>query len=473
MRPSLRTVLLSGLVALNALVIAGIVATVFVRARDEAEAALRDDVALRARTLAGVVEIERDGLEFDAPKKTMPEYETPGSGTYAVVYDAAGKAVIRSPSLGKAPLRAFAAWTEGGYAWSETASGPDGIPCTLVTHSFVAQADPVAGWTPPPEEARRYQIVVARDRRPTEAALARLALFLGGIGAAALVLTAVGGMFVARRVLGPIRRLTEEAAALTPEDPSRRLEPATVARELESLSATLNGALDRLADALERQRRFTSDASHELRTPLAILRGTVDVLLRRERTPAEYRAGLERQARVVARMTAITEKLLALARADAGHVELRRERVPLAEVTRGVCGEFEGAASDSGVSLECAADDAVAVTGDPLHLGELVQNLVSNAVKFTPRGGAVRVSLEGVNGHAVLDVADSGPGVAPEDRPRIFERFYRAAGRTPSAEGDGLGLAIVDWVVRAHGGTVEVLDRDGGGALFRVRLPRV
>jgi heavy metal sensor kinase len=291
------------------------------------------------------------------------------------------------------------------------------------------------------------------------------------MGAAALAVTVLGGLVVARFVLRPVRRMTEEAARLTPQDTSRRLEPATVVRELGSLSATLNSALDRLGDALDRQRRFTSDASHELRTPLAVLRGNVDLLLRRERTGDEYRAGLERQRRIAQRMTEITENLLALARADDGRAQLHRTRVPMAELARGVCDEFEPIAVEDGVSLRCEADARVEVDGDPMYLGGLVQNLVSNAVKFTPAGGEVTVGLARDDGHAVLDVADRGPGIPPEARARIFERFFRVQDGRGRNEGAGLGLAIVDWIVRAHGGAIQVLDRDGGGTVLRVRLP--
>src|SRR6185503_14930669 len=155
-----------------------------------------------------------------------------------------------------------------------------------------------------------------------------------------LAATVAGGLLVARRVLAPIRRMTEEAAELTPEETSRRLRPDTVVPELASLGATLNSALDRLGDALDRQRRFTSDASHELRTPLAVLRGNAELLLRRERSPEEYREGLARQARIAARMTEITENLLALARADDGRTQIRRTGVEIRALTRSVCDEF-------------------------------------------------------------------------------------------------------------------------------------
>ncbi len=466
--------LLVGLAVLNTGVIAGIVATVYVRSSREAHAAFEEDLRFRAKTLAGILEVDKDGPEFEASTRTMPEYGAPGSGAYAVMYDPKGKPRYPSPSLGTSQLAPAAPWSEDAFVFTELAQGPDAMPCGVVTYSFLVRVEagkPGGTWTPPAPADRRWQIVVAKDSRPRDASLASLLGFLGLIGAAALGVTAVGGVLVARRVLEPIRRMTAEAAALTPEDPSRRLVPETVVLELASLSTTLNSALDRLGDALERQRRFTSDASHELRTPLAVLLGNVELLLRRERTGKEYRDGLERQRRIAARMAEITENLLALARADDGRAAVRKVRVAMPELTRGVCDEFADMAAEDSVSLACSADDGVAVLGDPMYLSALLQNLVANAVKFTPAGGSVAVALSRENGHAVLDVEDTGPGIPATDRARIFERFFRVNEGRDRREGAGLGLAIVDWIVRAHGGTIEVADRPGGGAVFRVRLP--
>jgi heavy metal sensor kinase len=467
-------VLLVGLAVLNTAVIAGIIATVYVRSRREAHEAFHEDLRFRAKTLAGILEIDKDGPEFEASTRTMPEYGAPGSGAYAVMYDAKGKATYPSPSLGKHELAAAAPWSENEFAFTELAEGPDAIPCGTVTYSFVARVEAgkaASSWTPPAPEDRRWQIVVAKDSRPRDAGLANLLGFLALIGAAALGVTAAGGILVARCVLDPIRRMTTEAAALTPGDPSRRLVPETIVLELASLSTTLNSALDRLGDALDRQRRFTSDASHELRTPLAVLLGNVELLLRRERTGRQYRDGLERQRRITLRMSEITENLLALARADDGRAHIRREPVAMPELVRGVCDEFADVAAGESVSLACAADESVEVVGDPTYIAALLQNLVANAVKFTPAGGSVEVALSRENGHALLDVKDTGPGIPAADRPRIFERFFRVNEGRDRREGAGLGLAIVDWIVRVHGGTIEVADRPGGGTVFRVRLP--
>lgn len=475
---SLRGLLLCGIAAVGVVVVAGMALTVYAHASDQAHEALHEQLRVRARTLDGVVEIDSDGLEFEASPRALPEYQTPGSGVYAVMFDADGTAVIRSPSLAGADLEPQGPWREGEFRFHELQDGPDGLPCAVATYSFLVSVDEedVEGqdgeppWSPPAEEGRRFQVVVALDATPRDAALAELRTFLWLLGAGALTALLLGGAFVARTALRPIRRMTEEAAALTPEDTSRRLEPDVVVRELASLAGTLNSALDRLGLALSRQRKFTSDASHELRTPLSVLLANVDLLLRRDRSPEEYRDGLVRQRRIARSMTQITENLLTLARADDGRTELRRERVSLADLVVDACDDFQPLAAAAGLSLgHDVPDTDVAVLGDPLYLGELLQNLLSNAMKFTPVGGSVRVHVARGDAGAVLEVSDTGPGIPECERERIFERFNRL--ETTGTTGAGLGLAIVRWIVDAHGGTIAVESRVGGGSIFRVVLP--
>lgn len=479
MRARLRTTLLAGLVALNLAVVGSVAAMVYGRARAESREALHEHLRLRAKTMAGLLEIGPDGPEFDVSLKLMPEYERAGSGSYLAFYDADGKPVLRSPSLGRRSLPHAASWTEGAFAFDELESGPDEIPSALVTYSFVVQVEKARTgakpWEPPPLAARRHQIVVATDSRPRSRGLTELLVFLGIACAAELGVTVLGGLLIARRVLTPIRQMTADAAELTPADASRRLRPDDVAPELVSLATTLNSALDRLGDALDRQRRFVSDASHELRTPLAVLLGNAELLLRRDRTADEYRKGLARQARIARRMTRITENLLVLARADDGRNGIERMRVALATVVREVCDEIEPMAAEGGVALTCEADDAVEVAGDAAYLDQLVQNLAVNAVKFTAPGGTVRVRLgaSADGSDAVLEVSDTGSGIAPERLPHVFERFYRVADGKDPREGAGLGLAIVDWIVRAHGGRIAVRSEVGRGTAFEVRLPLV
>ncbi|MEN8150845.1 MAG: ATP-binding protein [Planctomycetota bacterium] len=455
--------------------IAGITIGVYLHARQQADRALRDILRARAATLSGILEVEDGKHEFDITPRSVPEFMEPGSGTYAVIVNHVGKLVVRSPSLGDQPLPVETPWRAGEFLFDEIEDGPDGIPCATVTCSFVARSEERKKGEEDDdasaEEDLRFRIRVALDRRPRDRQLGTLAIFLGFAGLGALGVTLAGGLLVARRVLRPLRRMTEEAAALTPQDTSRRLGPDTVVGELDRLASTLNSALDRLGDALERQRRFTSDAGHELRTPVSVLLGNAELLLRKERTPEEYREGLERQHRTAKRMREITENLLTLARADADEAAVRKELVRPADLLGAMCEEFRALAAGGGVRIHCRVDDEVCVVGDPGLLDVLVQNLLGNACKFTPEGGRVDVVLEQGNGGATLVVADTGPGIPPEVRERVFDRFYRVHEGKDHREGAGLGLSIVAWVVRAHGGTIRIDANGDSGARFEVRLP--
>ena len=473
---SLRTTLLLGLAAIAVAITGGLAGVVFARAHRQARDATEARLKFHAEALAGLLEVGRDGIEFEAKPDGLPGFGKDAKGAYAAIHGPDGKVIVRSPSLGKGALPPPPAWEPGLLRFEEFAAGPDGLPCTLVTMAFIghledAEPGEAAGWTPPPEEARRFRIQVALDSSERDLALRDLAWFLGLAGAAAVAAAVGAGLLLARLVLEPVHRMTAEAAALTPEDTGRRLHPGTVVRELHSLAGTLNSALDRLADALERQRRFTTEASHELRTPVSVLMAESELLLRRPRTEAEYRAGLERQLRTVRRMRGIVEDLLALARADAAATEMEREPVRLDRVLDSVCDEHGALAEARGIRLVREVEPGVLATGSGRFLARAVANLLSNAIKFTPDGGTVTARLAEGPGGAEISVSDTGPGIPPAQRERVFERFYRVGeGRDP-AEGAGLGLAIVSWVVREHGGTVTVDGAPGEGATFRIRLP--
>jgi signal transduction histidine kinase len=195
-----------------------------------------------------------------------------------------------------------------------------------------------------------------------------------------------------------------------------------------------------------------------------------ELLLRKPRTADEYREGLERQLRTIRRMKEIVENLLVLARADASAEVLAREPVALGEVLSAACDEIQTLAQEKGVRVlrEIAP---VRLEGDPKYLAQLASNLLVNAVKFTPAGGAVTARLEAASGTAELSVSDTGPGIPPEHLSHVRERFYRVREGRDASEGAGLGLAIVDWVARRHGGELLVESLPGEGSRFRVRLP--
>lgn len=242
--------------------------------------------------------------------------------------------------------------------------------------------------------------------------------------------------------------------------------------EINRLTNALNQILDRLNEAHKAQQRIVADASHELRTPLTILRGEIEVALRRERSTERYRAVLASNRDEIVRLCRIVENLLTLAHADAGEVLMKTEVVNLGTLVTAVCTKLSALAEAQGVTLRADLPEQAVVTGDPLALESALTNLVENAVRHSPPEETVRVRVEVQPAEVLIEVIDEGVGIAPEHLPRLFERFYRVdKARSRQLGGAGLGLAIVKMLVEAHGGRVEVRSTVGSGSTFSIRLP--
>lgn len=319
------------------------------------------------------------------------------------------------------------------------------------------------------EGAPARESAVAVD--PPEHVGRRLLLAVAIALPGAIAVAVAGGSWITRRSLAPLDEIGRVAGELGADRLDRRVElPADAAVELQQLGDAFNRMLVRIERSVQSMRRFTEDASHELRTPLAALRGELEVTLRRPRTVEELRLGFESALEEVGRLSELVEALLTLARSDAGELAIERVRVDLVEVVRRVVAPYEAVAVDRGLQLDVVCDGKVEALVDSTWAERAIANLVDNACKFTPRGGRVRVEARAVDGRARVVVADSGPGLAPEDAARIFERFYRGS-RTRAVEGFGLGLALASDIVRALGGTIAVSRTDGGGATFTIELP--
>jgi len=268
-----------------------------------------------------------------------------------------------------------------------------------------------------------------------------------------------------------VDEMTRTARRITAEDLSQRIPVRGTADELDRLAETLNGMLVRLESTVVQLRRFTADAAHELRTPLTVLKGGIEVALRAERSGDEYRAVLASSLEEVERVSRLAEDLLLLSRLTAG-VEGERTRVDLETIVLEVFDLGSRLARETGVSLRLAGAEPAAVIGNPRSLWRALMNLVENAVKYTPAGGKVELTLTRRDGRAELSVQDTGPGIDPAQLERIFQPFVRLDDARARVQGGaGLGLAIARSIVVAHGGVLDVESTPGAGSRFIIRLP--
>ena len=323
-----------------------------------------------------------------------------------------------------------------------------------------------------PTDACKGVIVVATSLEDVRRSVRELMLLLAVAGPVAIAVAGAGGWWLARRALAPVARMTSEADTIGIERLDERIDVPTSADELRQLAVTLNSMLDRLERGVEDKRRFAADASHELRTPLAVMRAELDVSLRAPDLSPDARRALESAEVEVERMREIVENLLTLARADDGSIELLRSPLDLREVAASVAAGAATLAGRDQVRLEPGGPHVV-VTADPARIDQVMTNLVSNAIRFSPPGGVVRLTTWSRDAGGGCTVTDDGPGVPPEIAGRVFERFVRVRQAEHHDGGTGLGLAICHEILVAHGGKIWVDARPGGGGSFSFWLPRV
>jgi heavy metal sensor kinase len=409
------------------------------------------ELEARARAICALVEYE-EGRWHVEPKSRIPEEYTEERGLYYSIVDKAGQVVLKSRNAPEPPPADGARSTERGFRE------------VSVTLTKLADAD--EGWG-----SQTVRVVAGKSQASIDESMAALRTQLAIIGPGILLLSVLGGLLLVSRALRPIEKIARTAQEINASDLSRRIE-VKGSDELGRLAATLNGMFDRLQEAFDRQTRFTADASHELRTPLSVIAGSVELGLKRPRSPEEHRELLEDVREATARMRSIVEGLLTLARADAGAVQLRRERVSVTSLADEMARLHRPLAEEKGVKIAVESEGDVEAMGDPERLKELIGNLLSNAIRYNKPGGTVAVKLSRAVDRAQMVVDDTGIGIPAEDLPRIFERFYRVdKARSREAGGNGLGLAIVKWIVEAHRGSISVTSEAGRGSRFVVTLP--
>jgi len=274
-------------------------------------------------------------------------------------------------------------------------------------------------------------------------------------------------------MLRPIDRMTRKARQISAENLGERLPVVNPEDELGRLATVMNSMLERLQRAFEELRRFTADAAHELRTPLTAIRSVGEVGMQNHKSPEEYREIIGSMLEETDRLSRLVDNLLFLTRADASRITLNREEVRLLDEISRVAELLQPLAEEKDQRISVEGQKTVRVSVDRLVFREALINILDNAIKYSPRGGRISVRVSpGPKDGGVVEISDNGPGIPPEHRAKIFERFYRVdKGRSRAMGGTGLGLSIARWAVEVHGGHIELESQVGKGSTFRIVLP--
>lgn len=380
---------------------------------------------------------------------------------YVQIADDDGKVIITSASLGGRQMPLDDAVRTAALAGRETSQVLSlGSGQVMQLSAPLRNGDEVVG--------------VLQVAQPLHGVEQTLRVLLTGLAVTALVAVIAGvrgGIWIARRALRPVEEIAHTARQIVrASDLKRRVTDIPSADELGELTTTINEMLERLEQLFTAQRRFVADVSHELRTPLTAMRGHLELMVRGiTREGVDQSASLADLLREVNRLSRMANDLLLLAQAEVG-IQLRRSPVQLDELVLEVVRELRPLAE--GVTLRPELHEQVAIEGDRDRLKQALLNLVANALQHTPPDGSVTVALCRNRQMVALQVRDTGPGIAPEDLPHVFERFYQAdRTRARRGSGAGLGLSIVQWVAEAHGGCVAVESSPGSGTTFTIELP--
>jgi heavy metal sensor kinase len=419
------------------------------------------DAALQNQA-RGIEDLVRRVLSRDPDKQEELEHELREhseirtEADFSQVFDHQGHWIYRTPLM----IRYDVPMPSVGQSSVYNFDAPDGLPLRVLV-KYVRFG------------GRIYGIEAASPMNEFYAALNRFKWLTLVLSPFLVALASAGGYWMSRRALSPVDDIIRETQNINSKNLSKRLKVSPSGDELQRLSETLNGMLGRLEGAFNRITQFTADASHELRTPLALMRTTTEVSLRTSHSEAEYREAQLQTLEELEKTSAMVEKLMLLARADAGVETLHRSSLDLADTLRDVCRQGRTLADAKQILFEEKnLATSVTVDGDRDALYRLFLILIDNAVKYTPPGGGITVALTSSIESAIAEVRDTGIGIAASDLPHIFDRFYRAdKARSRESGGVGLGLSIARWEAEAHGGSIDVQSTLGEGAVFQVRLP--
>ena len=472
MMRSLRSRLLVGMIGGIALVLIlfglGIYKTIQIALMEEFDASL----AATARALAASV--ERDGreieIEFDAEK--LPEFGRGEHPAYFQFWLEGGRALRRSPSLGKSSLPRFSGKTK--VAVFQPMPLPSGLPGRAVGIRFIPRDDDAAKHKnrEEPDNAEQVILVVARDTTDLNSKLQFLRRVLAGAAAVTTVVALLIATVVARRSLRPLNVLAERIGAIKTEDLTCRIPAAGMPTEMVPVGEKINDLLARLEAAFKRERRFTADVAHELRTPLAGIRSTAEVALSRARQGDEYREALSDCLAITKRLQTMIDNLLTLARLDSKQQTIGRERVDLPSLVESCWQEYARTARLRGITFENRLASNLSCESSREILSMVLSNLVENAVRHADQNASIRVTGRAGPGAVEVTLANTGCRLSQEDASHVFDPLWRGdSARADTGIRCGLGLALVQRLVHILGGAAYATVDEAGVFAVRVNLP--
>ena len=408
-------------------------------------AVVEDNIILADKADALEATLERGGLDTLGAEIT----ETHGS-EYAFlirVIDSSGATVKETPGMEKLlPANVFPPSGSREIAWPKE-HRTTGQVFAMVTRSLLRNGQP-------------FTIQVAQNRSSDERFRKEFGALLVAVLGAGLIASALIAVTVTRRGLRPLAEMRRSLERVQPAHLNERIEPKRWPRELQPVAISFDEMLARLEDSFTRLSQFSADLAHELRTPIGNMLGEAQVALTRNRTTDEYRSVVESTAAECERLSGIIDNLLFLARAESAEQQIERSMFNGRAALEKICAFYQAIAEDRHINIECAGE--ADLFADALLFNRAVGNLVDNALRFTPEGGKIRLSLSRVDSGAKVEVSDNGSGISAEHLPHVFDRFYRADASRSSA-GTGLGLSLVKSIVDLHGGSVAIESQAGRG----------
>ncbi|MFH1417435.1 MAG: ATP-binding protein [Planctomycetota bacterium] len=426
-----------------------------------------ESLGSKVRTLAAMVEQDRDELELEFDESSLPEFRPSQHAEYYELWWPDGRVFARSSSLGDFDLERIEA-SPNGPTYQATKL-PDGRPGRLVGITFTPRQEEERGRH---REPMNVALVVGRETADIDGTLAQLGLVLVGVCAAAIIASVGILAWFVRRGLRPVGDVAAQIANVGEADLSTRIRPADIPGELLPIVDRLNELLARLESAFKREKTFTADVAHELRTPLAGLRSTLEVSLSRQREADAHRKAMTDCLTVSRQMQQMVENLLGLARADANQLEVVREPVELGELLRKCWAPLAPRAVERKLQVDWKLAEACNLNTDRSKLQLVLHNVLDNAVAYANQGGQVSIESHAYDGRVAISVTNTGSELTQDQAEQSFERFWRGdTSRQATGEHCGLGLSLSWKMMALLGGSISVSSAAGGRFAISIVLP--